>query len=240
MNQAALHQLLASKDIHGKKGKSTTELFRQRFHTNLTYIKDLFFSLYPEADSTYLSEKLPAKLESLFKERPSELREQDLNRLQEGNWYQSEKLVGMQLYVDRFSKDLKSLQEKLPYFQDLGVNFLHLMPITTRPKGENDGGYAVNSYHEIDPRYGSMQDFTELSRKARENKIILMLDFVVNHTSDEFEWAQKAKKRDRKYQEFYYTFDDRTIPDAFEKTLPEIFPESAPGNFTYIQKWKNG
>ncbi|RRQ50197.1 alpha amylase [Maribacter algicola] len=240
MNQAALHQLLASKNILGKAKKTPTELFQQRFHTNLTYIKDLFFMLYPEVDTVYFSKKLPAKLELLFKERPSELKKQDLDRLQEGNWYQSEKLVGMQLYVDRFSQDLKGLQKKLSYFEDLGVNFLHLMPITTRPKGENDGGYAVNSYHEIDPRYGSRDDFTELSKKARENNIILMLDFVVNHTSDEFEWAKKAKKGDKKYQDYYYTFDDRTIPDEYEKTLPEIFPESAPGNFTYIpemEKW---
>lgn len=240
MNQAALHQLLASKNILGKAKKTPSELFQQRFHTNLAYIKDLFFTLYPEVDTVYFSKKLPAKLELLFKERPSELKKQDLDRLQEGNWYQSEKLVGMQLYVDRFSQDLKGLQEKLSYFEDLGVNFLHLMPITTRPKGENDGGYAVNSYHEIDPRYGTRDDFTELSKKARENNIILMLDFVVNHTSDEFAWAKKAKKGDKKYQDYYYTFDDRTIPDEYEKTLPEIFPESAPGNFTYIpemEKW---
>lgn len=240
MNQAALHQLLASKNILGKAKKTPTELFQQRFHTNFTYIKDLFFTLYPEVDTNFFSEKLPAKLELLFKERPTELKKQDLQRLQQGNWYQSEQLVGMQLYVDRFSKDLKGLQERIPYLQDLGVNFLHLMPITTRPKGENDGGYAVNSYHEIDPRYGSKEDFLELSKKAREKGILLMLDFVVNHTSDEFEWAKKAKKGDTKYQEFYYTFDNRSIPDEYEKTLPEIFPESAPGNFTYIpemDKW---
>ncbi|TLF46662.1 alpha-amylase family protein [Maribacter aurantiacus] len=240
MNQAALHQLLASKKVLGEAKKTTTELFHQRFHTNLTYIKDLFFSLYPASDTSYFSKKLPEKLELLFKERPEALKKQDLERLQEGNWYQSEKLVGMQLYVDRFSKDLKGLQDRLPYFQDLGVNFLHLMPITTRPNGENDGGYAVNSYHEIDPRYGTREDFMELSQKAREKNIFLMLDFVVNHTSDEFEWAKKAKKGHKKYQDYYYTFDNRSIPDEYEKNLPEIFPESAPGNFTYIpemEKW---
>ncbi|ASV30358.1 alpha-amylase family protein [Maribacter cobaltidurans] len=240
MNQAALHKLIASENILGKGQKNTTEQFKQRFHTNLTYIKDLFFLLYPEVDKEVFSKKLPAKLESLFMERPHELKKQDLKRLQESNWYQSEKLVGMQLYVDRFSKNLKDLQTKLPYLNDLGVNFLHLMPITTRPAGENDGGYAVNNYHEVDPRYGTKDDFLDFSKKAREMNMFLMLDFVVNHTSDEFEWAQKAKKGEKKYQDFYYTYDDRETPDAFEKTLPEIFPESAPGNFTYVpemDKW---
>ncbi len=240
MNQAALHKLIASENILGKGQKNTTEQFKQRFHTNLTYIKDLFFSLYPDVDKEVFSKKLPAKLESLFMERPNELKKQDLKRLQDSNWYQSEKLVGMQLYVDRFSKNLKDLQTKLPYLNDLGINFLHLMPITTRPAGENDGGYAVNNYHEVDPRYGTKDDFLDFSKKAREMNMFLMLDFVVNHTSDEFEWAQKAKKGEKKYQDFYYTYDDRETPDAFEKTLPEIFPESAPGNFTYVpemDKW---
>lgn len=240
MNQAALHKLIASKNIYGKGSKTATDLFRQRFYTNLAYIKDLFFSLYPDVDKSIFSEKLPERLEALFKKRPADLKKQDLQRLQKGNWYQSEQLVGMQLYVDRFSKDLKGLQQKLSYFEDLGINFLHLMPITARPSGENDGGYAVNSYHEIDSRYGTKEDFLELSKKARENNIFLMLDFVVNHTSDEFEWAKKAKEGDKVYQNYYYTFEDRTTPDEFEKILPEIFPESAPGNFTYIEemdKW---
>lgn len=240
MNQAALHQWVASQEMTGKGTKTPTHFFQQRFHTNLSYIKDLFFTLYPKVDPEIFSRKLPAKLESLFKARPNELKKQDLIRLQEGNWYQSETMVGMQLYVDRFSKNLKDLQQKLPYLEDLGINFLHLMPITTRPMGENDGGYAVNSYAEVDPRYGTKQDFLDFSKTAREKNMYLMLDFVVNHTSDEFEWAKRAKQGEEKYQQYYYTYNDRRIPDAFEETMPEIFPESAPGNFTYIpemEKW---
>lgn len=114
------------------------------------------------------------------------------------------------------------------------------MPITTRPAGENDGGYAVNSYYEIDLRYGTTEDFLALAKEARQKNMFLMLDFVVNHTSDEFRWAKRAKARDLKYQNYYYTYPDRKIPDAFEKDLPEIFPKSAPGNFTYdpeMEKW---
>ncbi len=239
MNQAALHTLLLSK----KAGKSATNfksLFELRLATNLSLINSLFFSLYPEKKHKDHFNQLLVKIEDLYKDRPEELKTLDLERLKAGNWYQSEHLVGMQLYVDRFNKDLKGLQNKLPYFEDLGVNFLHLMPITTRPSGQNDGGYAVNSYHDIDATYGTKEDFADFAKKARSQNVTLMLDFVVNHTSDEFVWAKKAISGDKKYQRYYYTYSDRQIPDEFEKTMPEIFPESAPGSFTYneaMEKW---
>jgi len=230
MNQAALHQLLMSR-------KQVTEIttedpyYEQRLATNLSLISSLFFSLYPESNNAF--KKLVSKLDELFKERPKVLKNLDLERLNAGNWYQSEQLVGMQLYVDRFAKDIPDLETKIPYFEKLGVNYLHLMPITTRPKGENDGGYAVNSYHEIDPKYGTKKDFERFTKKARSKNMLLMLDFVVNHTSDEFVWAKEAAAGNKEYQEYYYTFPNRAIPDQYEQTMPEIFPESAPGNFTY-------
>ena len=240
MNQAELHRLLASKSQKKKGGSPLKSLYEQRLSTNLSIIKTQFFSLYQNTEHNAYFFELLDQLEHLFNERPIELKKQDIDRLNSGNWYQSEKMVGMQLYVDRFNKNINGLKEKLPYFENLGINFLHLMPITTRPSGENDGGYAVNSYHEIDSKYGSKDNFLALAKTAREKKIFLMLDFVVNHTSDEFEWAQKAKEGSAKYQDYYYTFHDRYIPDEFEKTLPEIFPQSAPGNFTYneeMDKW---
>lgn len=239
MNQAQLHRLMASKKAGTSTG-SPDEQFQLRLATNLTLISSLFFSLYPKEKNEQFFYSLLTKMEDLFRKRPTALKNLDLERVQKGNWYQSEQLVGMQLYVDRFNKDLKGLEEKLPYFDELGINFLHLMPITTRPKGENDGGYAVNSYHEIDATYGTKKDFANFSEKARSKDMILMLDFVVNHTSDEFEWAKKAMTGDEKYQNFYYTYPDRQIPDAFEETLPEIFPTTAPGSFTYnpdMKKW---
>jgi amylosucrase len=240
MNQAELHRLLASKSQKKKGALPLKSLYDQRLSTNLSLIKTQFFSLYKDTEHKTYFFKLLEQLDHLFKERPTELKKQDIDRLNSGNWYQSEKMVGMQLYVDRFNKDINGLKDKLPYFENLGINFLHIMPITTRPSGGNDGGYAVNSYHEIDSKYGTKDDFLTLTKKARERKIFLMLDFVVNHTSDEFEWAQKAKNGSLHHQNYYYTYSDRLIPNEFEKTLPEIFPQSAPGNFTYneeMEKW---
>ena len=215
-------------------------MFELRLATNLTLIKDLFFSLYPEKHYTTTFEKLLKKLPELFKTRPENLRQQDITRLKKGNWYQSEKIVGTQLYVDHFSKDLNELSEKLPYFEDLGINFLHLMPLTTRPKGENDGGYAVNSYDKIDKKYGTQKDFEKLTKQLHQKNMYVMLDFVVNHTSNEYPWAKKAIAGNKKYQAYYYTYTGRKLPNEFEKNLPEIFPETAPGNYTFVpemNKW---
>ncbi|NHF58859.1 alpha amylase [Flavobacteriaceae bacterium TP-CH-4] len=240
MNQASLHRLIASAYPDSTGTNDLDGLFKLRLSTNLTLIKDLFFSLYPEKNHTESFKELVSVLPELFKERPRSLQLQDLNRLKQGNWYQSEQLVGMQLYVDHFNGDLRGLENKLGYFEKLGVNFLHLMPITPRPNGENDGGYAVNSYHEVDERFGTKEDLLRLTQKMRDKNMLLMLDFVANHTSNEFPWAKKAMKGDSKYQRFYHIYNDRSIPDAFEQKLPEIFPRTAPGNFSYnaeMQKW---
>ncbi|QCX02074.1 alpha amylase [Aggregatimonas sangjinii] len=238
MNQAFLHRYIASTHSDSKENPDFDKLFELRLATNLTLIKELFFSLYPEKNHSESFEELLSVLPSLFKERPAPLKRQDNERLHIGNWYQSSQLAGMQLYVDHFNKDLKGLTNKLEYFEKLGVNFLHLMPITPRPKGENDGGYAVNSYHEVDKRYGTKKDLLTLTEQMRSKDMILMLDFVANHTSNEFPWAKKAMGGDAKYQNYYHVYSDRTIPDAFEKTLPEIFPITSPGNFTYDPKMK--
>ncbi|MBT8300436.1 MAG: alpha amylase, partial [Maribacter sp.] len=240
MNQATLHQINILENQGPKKPEDLDMLFEQRLATNLTIIKDLFFSLYPEASHMGSFKKLLQELPALFKQRPAPLKLQDIARLKQGDWYQSEQIVGMQLYVDLFSKDLKGLEDKLGYFEKLGVNFIHLMPITPRPKGENDGGYAVNSYHKVDKRYGTKSALLRLTKKMRDKNMYLMLDFVANHTSNEFPWAEKAMAGNFKYQEYYHIYPDRTIPDEFEKTLPEIFPLTSPGNFTYnpkMQKW---
>lgn len=240
MNQAELHRFLVSKSALKKDQKNLQYFFELRLAANITLIKELFFKLYPKEIYGATFEKLLAKLPSFFQERPKELQVQDLDRITEGNWYQSQALVGMQLYADHFNGTIGGVADKISYFEKLGVNLLHLMPITPRPKGENDGGYAVNNYHEVDKQFGTKEDLLKLTQKLRSKKMYLMLDFVVNHTSNEFSWAKKAIKGDKKYQEYYYTYPDRTIPDEFEKTLPEIFPETSKGNFTYnpeMQRW---
>ena len=149
-------------------------------------------------------------------------------------WYLSEKTVGMMLYVDLFAGNLPGLIEKIPYLKDLGVNYVHLMPLFDCPKGENDGGYAISSYRKVQSRLGTIEDLKSLAAEFHKNGIRLVLDFVFNHTSDEHEWAKKARKGDPKFKDFYYIYKDKTEVDSWNATLREIFPTVRRGSFTYL------
>jgi amylosucrase len=154
-------------------------------------------------------------------------------------------MLGGVCYVDLFAGDLKGLREKLPYLNELGLTYLHLMPLFKAPEGENDGGYAVSSYREVDPKLGAMAELSDLARELRRQGISLTVDFVFNHTSDEHAWARAAQRGaaqagDEDYEAFYWIYPDRAMPDAFERNLREIFPDARPGSFTYrpdMGKW---
>jgi amylosucrase len=183
-------------------------------------------------------EQMLATTVRAYAERPHDLKERDLTR--PANWYQSAQMFGAMCYVDRYANTLAALRARIPYFQELGLTYLHLMPLFRCPPGQNDGGYAVSSFREVRPDLGTMQELADLARTLREAGISLVLDMVLNHTSDDHEWALRAKQGDATYQAYYRLFPDRFLPDAYERTLREVFPDQAPGNFTYvpeIQQW---
>lgn len=183
-----------------------------------------------------LDQVLPSLIEILkssHKLRSEKLHNRDRQRVLEPDWFQSEKTIGYVCYTDLFADDLTGLNSKIPYLQNLGVTYLHLMPILEPRPGANDGGYAVMNYRSIKPELGTMNSLADTAEKLHDSGISLTLDLVLNHVAKEHEWALKAKRGDRKYQEYFYIYPDRTIPDEFEKTLPEVFPDFAPGNFTF-------
>jgi amylosucrase len=142
-------------------------------------------------------------------------------------------MLGGVCYVDLFAGDIEEVRSKIPYFKELGLTYLHLMPLFKSPSGENDGGYAVSSYRELAPALGTMGQLASLARDLRGANISLVLDLVFNHTSDEHGWAERAKAGDTEHQNFYRIFPDRTMPDAYERNLREIFPDEHPGSFTF-------
>lgn len=165
------------------------------------------------------------------------LKQQDVDGI---SWVNDGNTVGMMLYVDLFSDDLKGLMDKVWYFKNLGITLIHLMPILEKRVGENDGGYAVKNYREIDPQLGDMQLFEKLVEHYHKNGIKVCIDYVINHTSNDHEWAINALSGDIKYQNYYYMYDTDEIPKRFEETMNQVFPGIAPGNFTFIpqiQKW---
>jgi len=166
--------------------------------------------------------------------RPADLRILDRQREIDPAWFLAEDMVGYVCYADRFAGTLSGVAKHLDHLDELGVRYLHLMPLLKPREGENDGGYAVADYDQVDPRLGTMDDLEDLARSAHGRGIAVCVDLVLNHTAREHPWAQRALAGDPAYRAFYRFFPDRTMPDAYERTLPEVFPDMAPGSFTHL------
>jgi amylosucrase len=209
--------------------------FHLRLGANFPIISDLFKKIY--AGTPYEEEAFELLMNALvrnFEERSALQKKRDLSRMSNPNWYSSEEIVGMMLYVDLFNIDFNGLKEKIPYFKDLGINTVHLMPFLDVPEFENDGGYAVRNYREVSARFGTMADFESLVKEFQKNDMNLVMDFVLNHCADQHEWAVQGRKGHPKYKDFFYFFPDRTLPNEYEKTMIDIFPDTSPGNFTFL------
>jgi amylosucrase len=171
-----------------------------------------------------------------FQQRPTDLRLLDLRRHADPQWYQHQQMLGYATYADLFAGDLKGVADRVDYLVDLGVTYLHLMPLLKPRPGQNDGGYAVMDYRAVRSDLGSIDDLRELATVLRSHGISLTLDLVLNHVAAEHQWAKNARTGDPFYRQYFHMFADRELPDAYERTLPEVFPDFAPGNFSYDQE----
>ena len=242
MYNSTLHQLI-NKLLKKKKIDigGNDNPFYTRFVANASAIHFLYFELYGlhPNQAEIFSSLIETVLDAYVKRSPA-LKKRDEEKENIGNWFLSNEITGMSLYIDRFCGKLDKLEKNLDYFQNLGVNFLHIMPVMESPDGESDGGYAVSNYRKVDERFGTLEDLKKVQVGMSNKNMYLMMDIVLNHTSHHHEWALKAKQGDKKYQDYFYMYDDRDMPDALDKTMPEIFPENSPGSFTYspeCNKW---
>ena len=216
-------------------------MYKKQLEKNMAELTRLLFSLYGQRWDFYdVLGRLQKLMKSAAAERTGYLKEADDAAIDSNkknqDWYLQSKTVGMMLYVDLFSDDLKGLIKRIPYLKSIGVNYVHLMPLFDCPKEENDGGYAISSYRKVQPRLGTIEDLKTVANEFHKNGMKLVLDFVFNHTSDEHEWALKAKSGDSKYKNFYYIFGDKTIVNRWNSTLREIFPQVRRGSFTYLRE----
>jgi len=218
----------AAKSFRG----GTLELFEARFKRYFPDLLEALGQVYPHQLEDTLNRALDI-LRRAYKERSADLRRLDLERNLRPDWFQSPNMIGYVAYADRFADTLEGVREKIGYLEELSVNYLHLMPLLEPRPGQNDGGYAVQNFREVQPDLGSMDDLETLAGALREKGISLCLDLVLNHVAEEHEWAQKARSGDEKYQNYFFMFPDRTLPDQYEQNLREIFPEFKPGNFTW-------
>jgi len=217
------------------------QVYVARLRANFPHLFGLLHHLYGDRyDFFYHLEQILETTAHLYLSRPADLRALDAARESDEAWFQSQRMLGGVCYVDLFAGNLQGLRDKLPYLKELGLTYLHLMPLFKAPEHENDGGYAVSSFREVHPPLGTMSELAQLSRDLRAEGISLVVDLVINHTSNEHEWALKAKAGDPDYRDMYGIFPDRTVPDLYEKNLREIFPDEHPGAFTWfedIQSW---
>ncbi len=216
-------------------------IFEERLREEWPRLFELLISLYGQSyDCHYHMEQLLLEAARSWLERPEWLRERDRTRVAQPDWYLDQSALGGVLYVDRFAKTLKGVHTQIPYLREIGLSYLHLMPLFAAPEGNSDGGYAVSSYRDLNPQLGTIDELRKLAQELYQHGISLVVDFIFNHTSDEHVWAQQAQQGNSEYEDFYYIFPDRTMPDAYERTLREIFPTVRRGSFSWredMQRW---
>ncbi len=211
--------------------QSWTPELRERFERHEEELRWLFMELYNGDQHAY--DYFVEMLVRMYEERSEDLRRLDRRRLAEPGWYKGNNLVGMLMYVDCFAGTLQGVREKLDYIQETGVNYLHLMPLLESPVGRSDGGYAVSDFRKVQPSLGTMEDLAALAADCHRRDIAVCLDFVMNHTSEDHEWAKRARAGDVSCQERYFFYNNWDIPNQFERTVPQVFPTTAPGNFSW-------
>ncbi|MCI6731407.1 MAG: alpha-amylase family protein [Lachnospiraceae bacterium] len=207
-------------------------VFKTRFARHYEELKSIYSRFYGE-ESPYFDE-LCGQMEKWASERSEDLKKLDREREASPDWYKDQNLLGMMMYTEQFADNLKGVKEHLDYVESCGVNYLHLMPLFDSPEGRSDGGYAVADFRKVRPDLGTMEDLSDLAAECRKRGISLCLDFVMNHTSEDHEWAKKARALDPEYMNRYFFYDSYDIPREFEKTVPQVFPTTAPGNFTWL------
>lgn len=208
--------------------------FEERLARHLEELKWLYCELYPEDGFSYLCSRLKAR----YEERRASLKKLDRTREKDPDWYKRNDMAGMMMYTEAFAGNLKGVKERLPYIRECGVNYLHLMPLLDSPEGRSDGGYAVSDFGKVRPDLGTMKDLAALTETCHKKGLSVCLDFVMNHTSEEHEWAKRARAGEKEFQDRYFFFDTFDIPGQYEKTCPQVFPTTAPGNFTWLEEEK--
>ena len=193
----------------------------------------LYMELYDNMD---MYSELTSHMFDFYKNRKDGLKRQDEERAGNPDWYKHSDMLGMMLYVDNFAGDLKGMSKRLDYLKQCRVNYVHLMPLLDTTEGKSDGGYAISDFRKVQEKLGTMEDLESLTEKCHQRDMNVCLDFVMNHTSEDHEWAKRARQGEKEYQDRYFFFDNYDLPREYERTVPQVFPTTAPGNFTYLDE----
>ena len=209
--------------------------FERRLQERRDELAWLYMELYDRRD---MLEELLERMEEACRRREQSLKRLDARREQDPDWFRSGKMLGMTMYTDLFAGDLPGLEKRLDYLTEQGITYLHLMPLLKMPHPDNDGGYAVEDFDQVDPALGTNEDLRRLTAAMRRRGMSLCLDFVINHTADTHPWALRARAGEQEYIDRYICFDTPDIPREMEKAIPDVFPATAPGSFIYQEEMK--
>ena len=214
-----------------KNVNNTEKIFVQRMEKHQDELRWLYMELYGN-DAMYA--ELCEQMHDYYLKRSTELKKRDIKKEKNPDWFKEKEMLGLMLNIDNFAGNLKGVEKKLAYLKECNVNCLHLMPFLDTPKGKSDGGYAVADFRKVRPDLGTMKDLARLTEKCHENGMNVCMDFVMNHTSEEHEWAKRARAGEGEYMSRYFFYDNGDIPARYEETVPQVFPTTAPGNFTWL------
>ena len=216
----------------GKNKKREEEIFLGRLSRHHDELRWLYMELY-ENDSMFA--ELCDRMRTFFLERNALLKNRDFDREQAPGWYKKNDMLGMMFYIDNFAGNMKGVESRLDYLEKCNVNYIHLMPFLDTTEGRSDGGYAVSDFRKVQEKLGSMADLESLTAACHKKGINVCMDFVMNHTSEDHEWAKKARQGDGEYMSRYFFFDNGREPELYERTVSQVFPTTAPGNFTWLE-----
>ena len=211
------------------------KVFKERLERHHDELRWLYMELYENAD---MFGELCSEMYRYYKERKQQLKKRDEQREKEPDWFRRNDIVGMMMYIDNFAGNLKGVQSRLDYLEQCNINYIHLMPFLDTTEGRSDGGYAVSDFRKVQEKLGTMEDLERLSDACHKKGMNLCMDFVRNHTSEDHEWARKARQGQGEYMSRYFFYDNGFIPAEYEKTVPQVFPTTAPGNFTWLDDIK--
>ena len=233
---APAEEKTAEPELAEEEKSRQEEVYRRRFNRHFDELKWLYTELYGN-DSMFA--ELCDNLHRFYEERNQDLKASDLRREENPGWYKQNDMLGMMLYIDNFAGDIKGVESRLDYLEKSNVNYIHLMPFLETPKGRSDGGYAVSDFRKVQEKLGTMEDLESLTAACRKKNMNVCMDFVMNHTSEDHEWAKRARQGDGEYMSRYFFYDNDAIPQQYERTVPQVFPTTAPGNFTWLDDIKH-
>ncbi|MDO4299346.1 MAG: alpha-amylase family glycosyl hydrolase [Lachnospiraceae bacterium] len=219
------------KETAEKPESEQKSVYRRRFERHLDELRWLYMELYENGS---MFAELCDNLYRFYEERNDDLKAQDLEREAHPDWYKQNDMLGMMFYIDNFAGNMKGVESRLDYLEKSNVNYIHLMPFLETPEGRSDGGYAVADFRKVQEKLGTMEDLESLTAACHKKHMNVCMDFVMNHTSEDHEWAKRARQGDGEYMSRYFFYDNDVIPGMYEQTVPQVFPTTAPGNFTWL------